>query len=135
MPVTRPILSIAVRYLKKVGLGDLEGSGKVQKVHRKDSLSEEQTEKLRAQIAKTKGSNAKLPTSHLQSWRWQIPVLVQPKDPAEKRTPYGSEVGVGEVWSHLNKRRQRARVEKVARDVKWLKELDRARTEATEASA
>ena len=40
---------------------------------------------------------------------------------------FGAEVGVGEDWSHLNKRRQRAREEKVARDVKWMKKVQRAR--------
>lgn len=42
---------------------------------------------------------------------------------------FGAEVGVGEDWSHLNKRRQRAREGKVARDVTWLKDLQKIRRE------
>jgi hypothetical protein len=40
---------------------------------------------------------------------------------------FGAEVGVGEDWSHLNKRRRRAREEKVSRDVKWIRKLQKAR--------
>jgi hypothetical protein len=40
---------------------------------------------------------------------------------------FGTEVGVGEDWGHLNKRRRRAREGKVARDVKWLEKVQRAR--------
>jgi hypothetical protein len=47
----------------------------------------------------------------------------------DKDEVFGWEVGVGEDWSHLNKRlgRRRAREEKVARDVKWLEKLQSAR--------
>ncbi len=39
----------------------------------------------------------------------------------------GTGVGVGEDWSHLNRRRRRAREEKVGRDVKWMGRVRRAR--------
>jgi len=45
----------------------------------------------------------------------------------EDEEVFGGEVGVGEDWSHLNKRRRRARDEKVARDVKWMEKLQTAR--------
>ncbi|KAG1744149.1 uncharacterized protein EDB91DRAFT_1080941 [Suillus paluster] len=41
-----------------------------------------------------------------------------------------ADVGVGEDWSHLNKRRQRARKEKVERDLKWMWTLQAAKREA-----
>jgi hypothetical protein len=37
----------------------------------------------------------------------------------------GEEVGEGEDWSHLNRRRRRARVGKVARDVRAVRERAR----------
>jgi hypothetical protein len=49
----------------------------------------------------------------------------------EDEEVFGAEVGVGEDWSHLNKRRRRAREEKVARDVQWIEKLQRARATAT----
>ena len=45
----------------------------------------------------------------------------------DKEEVVGTEVGVGEDWGHLNKRRRRAREEKVVRDVKWLGKVQRAR--------
>ncbi|KAG1869451.1 hypothetical protein DFJ58DRAFT_624255, partial [Suillus subalutaceus] len=36
------------------------------------------------------------------------------------------DVGVGEDWSHLNKRRQRSRKEKIERDLKWMWTLQAA---------
>ena len=44
----------------------------------------------------------------------------------------GAEVGVGEDWSHLNKRRRRVREEKVARDFQWVEKLQSARARARE---
>jgi hypothetical protein len=47
----------------------------------------------------------------------------------EGAAKFGAEVGVGEDWGHLNKRRRRAREEKVQRDVKWMRKVQRVRTE------
>lgn len=41
--------------------------------------------------------------------------------------PFGREVGAGEDWSHLNKRRQAMREKKVANDVRWMQQLERAK--------
>jgi hypothetical protein len=57
------------------------------------------------------------------SWAWRIPAVqpaVQPIIQPEN-SQIGADVGVGEDWSHLNKRRRRARVGKVARDLKIAK--------------
>jgi hypothetical protein len=65
-------------------------------------------------------------------WLWRIldEKQVPPKREVEP-TVFGEEVGVGEDWSHLNKRRQRARDEKIARDVAWLREVESVRAEAS----
>ena len=45
---------------------------------------------------------------------------------------FGKAVGAGEDWGHLNRRRQRAREEKMAQDVKWLQALERARAQGVQ---
>lgn len=69
----------------------------------------------------------------LSTWMWKLAdkttfsskggeVQDEGKDDA-----FGAEVGVGEDWGHLNKRRQRTREEQVERDVKWVTKLRRVR--------
>lgn len=59
-----------------------------------------------------------------------------PPKPKKEYKVFGTEVGVGEDWSHLNKRRRRAREGKVERDVAWLKDLQVLRkTQAATAGA
>ena len=63
-------------------------------------------------------------------WLWRTRTRPSPPPEPKKEKPvFGVEVGVGEDWSHLNKRRQRARGEKVARDVTWLRDLEKIRRE------
>lgn len=50
-----------------------------------------------------------------------------PPKPKKEPKVFGTEVGVGEDWSHLNKRRQRAREGKVTRDVVWMKDVETLR--------
>lgn len=59
--------------------------------------------------------------------KWE---LIKSKD---KGPLFGAEVGNGEDWGHLNKRRQRARVGKVRRDMQFMKELQRVKAEARKA--
>lgn len=80
--------------------------------------------------AKKKMSAAAL-AHPVSTWMWQ---LVDKSKGAslegtkkDKDEVFGAKVGVGEDWSHLNKRRGRARGEKVARDVKWVEKLQMAR--------
>ena len=117
------------RYLKKVVLPDLEQEGVVEKVHTKEPLSEEELERMRANLAKSRKTKPVALSSHVAYWRWQLRQARDEEPPKEEKRRFGTEVGVGEDWSHLNKRRQRAREEKVARDVAWLKELEAARRE------
>ncbi|KAI0711570.1 hypothetical protein C8Q76DRAFT_737144 [Earliella scabrosa] len=126
-PNSLPIPSM--RYLKKVVLPDLEQEGVVEKVHTKEPLSEEELERMRANLAKSRKTKPVALSSHVAYWRWQLRQARDEEPLKEEKRRFGTEVGVGEDWSHLNKRRQRAREEKVARDVAWLKELEAARRE------
>jgi len=63
-------------------------------------------------------SSAAQPASPVTVWVWK-PLLYKPKPikaPRKAKPVLGAEVGVGEDWSHLNKRRQRARVGKLRRE-------------------
>ena len=99
-------------------------------MHYREPLTAEEAAELAAKTvdspSKGQPQQKKPPPTHRSVWRWEIPVR---KVPAEKKEIFGKEVGVGEDWSHLNKRRQRKREEKVERDVAWLKELEEARKE------
>lgn len=84
----------------------------------------------KVQVKKTSVTALSHPVS---TWMWQL-VDKSSRESAlegtkkdEDEEVFGAEVGVGEDWSHLNKRRRRAREEKVARDVKWLEKLQTAR--------
>jgi hypothetical protein len=65
-------------------------------------------------------------------WVWQsVDKSKIPKPPVPKlpRQIFGTEVGVGEDWSHLSKRRQRTRVGKIRRDVATMRLLVAKRKE------
>lgn len=76
-----------------------------------------------------KAKEFSLPTT-TSVWLWKLRAPPPPPpEPKKEKVVFGAEVGVGEDWSHLNKRRQRAREEKVASDVDWLKDLVNIRRE------
>ncbi|KAM5541700.1 hypothetical protein V8D89_004429 [Ganoderma adspersum] len=118
----------SMRYLKKVVLPDLEQRGQVEKIHTKRPLSAEDESKLQANASKGKKTTP-VPSGHWL-WLWQLKAPVPGTPPRPEKKSFGAEVGVGEDWSHLNKRRQQARQEKVGRDVQWLRELKKAGAEA-----
>ncbi|KAI0634968.1 hypothetical protein C8Q77DRAFT_665799 [Trametes polyzona] len=123
----RTALTRPARYLKKVVLPSLKSEGKIQQVHTKQVLTPEELETLKANMGKNSRKAATLP-SRVDLWRWQLKED-KPAPQWEEKPVFGAEVGVGADWSHLNKRRQRARQESVGRDVAWLKDLRRAREE------
>lgn len=97
-------------------------------MHVRRTLSPEELEERKKSM--TKASRKALPEhslSQVDVYLWQLrtnpPTL--PKPQPDKKV-FGAEVGVGEDWSHLNKRRRRARPEKVMRDVSWMRTLQRA---------
>ncbi|KAF8636048.1 hypothetical protein AX17_003843 [Amanita inopinata Kibby_2008] len=114
----------SVKYLKKKILPVLEGNGviRMRNVTRNLSPLASASEQDASKAARD-ASAASSARQHI--WAW-IPVdqrtLPKPKIPQPERPVFGAQVGVGEDWSHLNRRRQRARVEKVARDVLMMKE-------------
>jgi len=69
----------------------------------------------------------------IDSWLWKRVVRDPNSESIDNRATaggedvvvVGKEVGVGEVWSHLNKRRGKARLKKVASDLSLLKERAR----------
>ncbi|KAG2144115.1 uncharacterized protein EDB93DRAFT_1087812, partial [Suillus bovinus] len=74
------------------------------------------------------------------TWLWRITTPSPPPKPSPASTQSKSEllglprftaadVGVGEDWSHSNKRRQHARKEKMQRDLKWTWTLQAAKRE------
>ncbi|KAI8969443.1 hypothetical protein BD414DRAFT_525844 [Trametes punicea] len=123
----------SMRYLKKVVLPDLQTAGIIERVHTKKVLSQEQLEILKERMGQS-SKKASTMSPSVQLWQWQLKSETTEDTAPEEKEVFGKEVGVGADWSHLNKRRQRAREEKVKRDVEWLKELDRARKDATTSS-
>ncbi|KAG6333956.1 hypothetical protein ID866_5139 [Astraeus odoratus] len=117
-----PIRSL--RYLKRVVLADLAKSREVEKFHT---------------IIQTKQS------PNTDAWLWRVK---QPKQPADlpnaaaDSTPGAlaagiadltpAAVGIGEDWSHLNKRRQRSRQKKLERDLKRMTTIQNAKREAAQ---
>ena len=88
----------------------------------------------KAQLKKTSVATLSQP---LSTWMWQLLDNKSSKGSSLKggaedksEAAFGAEVGVGEDWGHLNRRRRRARVEKVERDVRWMRKLQSARAEA-----
>ena len=83
----------------------------------------------KAQAKKT--SVAALSQKPVSTWVWQLvdkskkASFVNTKEKEEE--VFGAEVGVGGDWSHLNKRRRRVREEKVMRDVRWIRKVQKAR--------
>ncbi|KAI0367188.1 hypothetical protein BV20DRAFT_970833 [Pilatotrama ljubarskyi] len=129
-PEDDPEASIpSMRYLKKVVLPDLAHIGKVERVHTKQVLTPEQLDTLKKNMGNTSRKGTTL-SQNAELWVWRIRNAEPPAPAPEPTKPFGAEVGVGADFSHLNKRRQRAREEKIERDVEWLKELKQAREEA-----
>ncbi|KAI0253007.1 hypothetical protein BJV78DRAFT_1198483 [Lactifluus subvellereus] len=132
-----PIRSI--NYLKHTVLEDLVRTRDVKKVHIKRVLSPAEIEQRKATMsrAQLKKTSVEALSQPVSSWMWQLVVdksnepsssRAAKKDKREEAALGGAEVvGVGEDWGHLNRRRRRAREEKVARDVKWVRKVQRAR--------
>lgn len=97
----------------------------VEKFHNVRTLSDEEIQRRLATMSKSaRKAKSNLSSTTIDTWLWRLKARPRPpSQPKEKEPVFGVEVGVGEDRSHLNKRRQRAREEKVARDVTWLKDL------------
>ena len=105
----------------------------IEKYHTVRTLSNEEIQHRLSTMSKSarKAKGDSLPTT-MSVWLWKMKTRPPPPpEPKKEKVVFGAEVGVGEDWSHLNKRRQRAREEKVGRDVSWLKDLVTIRQEQT----
>ena len=121
-------------YLKLTILEDLVRTRNIEKVHIKRVLSPEEIEQRMATMSKAHAKKMSATTlSHpVSTWMWRLVdeskvSSLEGTTKDEDEEVFGREVGVGEDWSHLNKRRRRAREGKVERDVKWMEKLQRAR--------
>lgn len=103
----------------------------VEKYHTVQTLSAEEIQHRLAVMSKSaRKAKGNLSSTTIGVWLWRMTARPQtPPKLKEEEPVFGAEVGVGEDWSHLNKRRQRAREEKVTRDVAWLKDLESIRRE------
>lgn len=105
----------SVRYLKKVVLPSLANDKEIEKFHTRTESKQSRTTDV---------------------WLWRVKDRTPSAQHATKTPSSGitdlppAAVGVGEDWSHLNKRRQRAREKKVERDLKRMMTLQDAKREA-----
>ena len=122
-------------------LEDLIRTRDIKKVHIKRVLSPTEIEQRKATMSKAqlKKTSAASLSQPLSTWVWQLVDKTTSsskegdKD-AGKDDVFGAEVGVGEDWGHLNKRRRRTREEQVQRDVKWVQKLRRVVRDTAESS-
>ncbi len=126
-------------YLKRKVLENLVRTRDIKKVHIKRVLSPAEIEQRRATMSKAQLKKTSVATlsQPLSTWMWQLVDNKSSKGSSLKggaedksEGAFGAEVGVGEDWGHLNRRRRRAREEKVERDVRWMRKLQSARAEA-----
>lgn len=114
-----PLYSTQTRFLKEYILPFLQGMREVKMMQqpRTKALPESET---------TKKKKSKVDSS--VEWVWKVVPpneRVAPPAPPKRKEVVGTEVGVGLDTSHLNKRRQEARVGKVSREVTKLKAYKR----------
>ncbi|KAH9940684.1 hypothetical protein B0H21DRAFT_780299 [Amylocystis lapponica] len=125
----------SMRYLKGTVLPSLARTYDIQQVHALHTLTPEEVEqRLLTMTRSARKAQATALPSTVDVWRWKLRTQ-KPRVQEEVVTKlFGEEVGAGEDWQHLNKRRQRARKLKVGGDVRWLRKLEAARKEAADAS-
>jgi hypothetical protein len=116
--------------LKKRVLPALQEQQVIEKIHTTRTLTPadiEQRLPTTFKVARRRREEA-LSGKPVSVWLWQLQKNVPPKEEKtpEKR-PFGWEVGVGQDWSHLSKRRAQSRQEKIQRDTFFLDEVRKAR--------
>ena len=121
-----------ISYLKRIVLPTLVRQRWIEKVHSVREMTAEELAARKNAPAKSARKAAEQGMAH--EWFWQRRII-QVQNPPKPKEVFGAAVGVGEDISHLNKRRQRSRQEKVAADVEWLHDLEKARREGARAAA
>ncbi|KAI6106581.1 hypothetical protein EDD16DRAFT_1623180 [Pisolithus croceorrhizus] len=112
----------SVRYLKKVVLPSLANDKEIEKFHTKIESKQSRTTDVWLWRVKDRKQSAQSQQATTRNTAETLPPGIADLPPAA--------VGVGEDWSHLNKRRQRAREKKVERDLKRMMTLQDAKREA-----
>ncbi|KAI0314407.1 hypothetical protein OF83DRAFT_452638 [Amylostereum chailletii] len=126
-----PVRSIS--YLKHIVLPELVKRKEIELVHTQRTLTQEEINARMASMTKAQRARAGTLSATISSWVWQArDYQPQPVVQKEEVVTFGTEVGVGEDWGHLNRRRRRARETKVKRDVKWMRKLIRAKDSTAE---
>ena len=119
-------------YLKKTVLPALAHERWIEKVHTTREMAPEELA-VRDSVLSGKTLRKAQGNNITHEWVWQRRIFEKP-NPPRKKVVYGTEVGVEEDFSHLNRRRQRSREASIQRDVKWMHELDDARIQARRAA-
>ncbi|KIK97612.1 hypothetical protein PAXRUDRAFT_10088 [Paxillus rubicundulus Ve08.2h10] len=131
----------SLRYLKTVVLRDLAAKHHVEKVMMQKTLDAKEVERRLENVPRQDQKTAYKKLSRpFNTWLWQ-PKLAVPAPPTKCTKAAGdalpgvrelspAAVGVGEDWSHLNKRRQRARKMKVERDLQRMLDLQKVQRKA-----
>jgi hypothetical protein len=118
------------RYLKRVLLPTLVNQHVIEQTHVKPTVKADEKAQTLATMSKSQRQSSAVKTALHGYFGWQAKQQ-QPK--SKIKLPgalFGSAVGVGESWAHLNKRRQRTREEVVRKEVEWVKEVEAARRHA-----
>lgn len=120
-------------FLKRTVLEHLVRTRDVKKVHIKRVLTPAEVEHRMSTMSKAqlKKTSAEALSQPVSTWMWQpvdkSTLPVKPAKDEDEKVVFGAEVGVGQDWGHLNRRRRRVREEKVAKDVQWMRKVQRAR--------
>ncbi|KAK7683100.1 hypothetical protein QCA50_013773 [Cerrena zonata] len=124
----------SVRHLKHFVLPELVRQERVKKIHSVRKLTQEEIDHRLSLLSKSAREKSQISTT-TDVWMWTKTTPRPKPAPQPEPEPFGKAVGEGEDWGHLNRRRRRAREEKVANDVKWLHALERAREKGLKEAA
>ncbi|KAF9226415.1 hypothetical protein BS17DRAFT_697730 [Gyrodon lividus] len=131
----------SIRYLKTIVLRELAAKHHVEKVMMQKTLDAKEIERRLENVPRMEQKAVYKKLSRpFNMWLWR-PNQEAPAPPARSTKAAGqalagvvelspAAVGVGEDWSHLNKRRQRARKMKVERDLKRMLDLQKVKRKA-----
>jgi len=119
----------SLNFLKNEILPHMAGQKYVQKVRSTRALTEEEMEQRKHESSRRGSRQNTVLSDTANVWLWKLRDRTPPPAPKPAPPVFGTEVGVGEDWLHLNKRRRRVREDKVQSDVKWLQQIEAARKE------
>lgn len=122
------LLTSFYSYLKRNIMPALVELREVEKVHVKQRMRPTSTASSPNPSSPSDSSSPKAQAIEVSSWPWQLKRLTLPKPKAVfAPASMAAALGQGADWGHLNRRRRAGREEKIARDLRWAKELDKIR--------